>query len=660
MPRDRLGELERVLGALTGRPEQAAVETVRRHRDGSELPVSCRLSPLIDTHGFVYGASAVVRPMQREFALRRHLERTRQEAQARFTHSAVAQLTADPGGTIMSVNRAMCRLTGWEDEKAALGRSLLDLIPAEDVEATMAVLDRLASGRTDFDRHQRRLFHADGHLLDTQVTVYGVHDIDGSVSRLEAVFDDISDELAVQRALQQSEEKWRHLARHSADVALLCDAGGRVGFVSAAVTHRFGHHTQDVLGADCFAFVHPDDEPHVRQRWERTVAEPGTSTTFQTRIRAANGQWRWTQETVTNSLEVIGVEAMVVNLVDITGRESVTPAALAVADDLRRGILAEELIVQFQPIISLTSGAVTGAEALVRWQHPEQGLLSPVAFIDAAESSGLIVELGKLVLAAACDAAARWAKLGSRRRPFHVGVNLSAVQLSTPGVVDTVRAQLSRSGAQAHNLMLEVTESAVMGDVAAATATLQELRELGVAIAVDDFGTGYSSLTYLKKFPITEVKIDRSFVAGLGVDDDDAAIVASVISLARALNVGCIAEGVETHRQRRALQALGCEAAQGFRWSPAIGLDAFDAFVAGHDPATVLATGPVELANRPPRRRLAPTSPTAKARILALHSAGASLATIAAALNTENLTTAEDKRWHARSVARVIAELAHG
>ena len=247
-------------------------------------------------------------------------------------------------------------------------------------------------------------------------------------------------------------------------------------------------------------------------------------------------------------------------------------------EDLRRGIAQDELVVHYQPVVSLSDGRPVGAEALVRWNHPTKGLLSPGAFMEAAEDSGLVLALGRKVLEEACTAAARWAVLASGS--FHVAVNLSARQLAGGDVVETIRECLASSGLPAQHLTLEVTESAVMADVDGAVATLQELRDLGASIAVDDFGTGYSSLTYLKQFPVTTLKIDRSFVNGLGHNGDDAAIVSSVISLAKAMQLECIAEGVETEQQRLVLQALGCVYGQGFLWSPALPPDALDRWLA--------------------------------------------------------------------------------
>jgi diguanylate cyclase (GGDEF)-like protein/PAS domain S-box-containing protein len=341
------------------------------------------------------------------------------------------------------------------------------------------------------------------------------------------------------------------------------------------------------------------------------------------------------------------------------------PASAAVTrarliDDLRRGMDNNELLVHFQPVLRLADGQPVAAEALVRWRHPGQGLLGPDAFIGAAEDSGLIVGLGRIVLREACLAAARWAHVlvdGT----FQVAVNLSARQLTDGDVVEVVRQALQESGAAPQNLMLEVTESAVMSDVAAAVQALQELRELGLAIAVDDFGTGYSSLTYLKQFPVTTLKIDRSFVSGLGHNRDDAAIVTSVINLAGAMGLDCIAEGVETEQQRLVLQALGCGYGQGFLWTPGLDVAAFDRWLRTRK---VLPQAPGARAVRAAGRPLAaarqlpvlPVLPAVHARIANLLATGASLTTIAAALNADHQPTAGGRRWTATSVANLLAE----
>ncbi len=266
---------------------------------------------------------------------------------------------------------------------------------------------------------------------------------------------------------------------------------------------------------------------------------------------------------------------------------------LAAEADLRDALARSELVLHYQPVIDLASGRAVAVEALVRWQHPEQGLLAPAQFIPVAESSGLIVPLGRWVLDQACkDAAAAKGPLSG----LDVAVNLSVRQLTQSDVVTHVRDALQESGLDPRRLLLEVTESAVVEDAEVATATLEELSRLGVRVALDDFGTGYSSLLYLRLCPISALKLDRGFVAGIGVSADDEAICSSVVSLAHAVGATSIAEGVETLEQYAALREVGCRQAQGFLWSPAVSLAAVPAMLrslstvtAGRAPALAIS-----------------------------------------------------------------------
>lgn len=238
---------------------------------------------------------------------------------------------------------------------------------------------------------------------------------------------------------------------------------------------------------------------------------------------------------------------------------------LRVVNELRAGLRRGELVLHYQPLVELDTGRVVGAEALVRWQHPERGLLGPEEFIGLAEESGLIRELGAWVLRTACTEVVEEARRRSGEGPvLQIAVNLSTQQLADPGLSDLVASVLADTGIAPQRLMLEVTETALLADTAAALTELDELRRLGVQIALDDFGTGFSSLTYLKRFPLHELKIDRSFVAELSIDPASDAIVASVIHLARAIGLSVVAEGVETEQQRRGLLQLGCTLGQGY------------------------------------------------------------------------------------------------
>ena len=232
---------------------------------------------------------------------------------------------------------------------------------------------------------------------------------------------------------------------------------------------------------------------------------------------------------------------------------------------LRNAIERHELRVAYQPMVDLASGQIARVEALLRWQHPEHGLIPPTQFIPVAEETGLIVPIGQWVLETACRQVRVWQLQRWRSEPLlGLSVNLSPCQLQHPGLVDDIVAALQSAGLEAASLELEITEGALMRDPVATAVTLNELKSLGIQLAVDDFGTGYSSLSYLKGFPIDTLKIDRTFVCGLARDDQDTAIVRAVVALASALNLGVTAEGVEDAIQRDALVELGCQQGQGY------------------------------------------------------------------------------------------------
>ncbi len=234
---------------------------------------------------------------------------------------------------------------------------------------------------------------------------------------------------------------------------------------------------------------------------------------------------------------------------------------------LRGAIERGELRVYFQPEVSIKTSAIVGLEALVRWEHPERGLVLPGEFIPLAEETGLIIPIGRWVLLESCRHAKRWQDQRAVGDPLGVKVNVSARQLMQSGFPGTVAEVLEATGMDPTLLCLEVTESVLLEDPESTSETLKALKALGVTVAVDDFGTGYSSLEYLRRFPVDCVKIDRSFVRGLPNSSDDVAIVNAVIELGHALNLSVTAEGVETDEQLDKLQLAGCDTAQGFLFS---------------------------------------------------------------------------------------------
>jgi len=237
-------------------------------------------------------------------------------------------------------------------------------------------------------------------------------------------------------------------------------------------------------------------------------------------------------------------------------------ARLELETDLRRALEANELFLAYQPQIELATGRIASVEALVRWRHPTRGIVPPDEFIPIAEESGLIVPLSDLVMRQALKQIAQWWQDGCR--DLRVAVNVSGAQFEAPGFPDWVFAHLDEAGLPGACLELEITESLLMADEAAAALAVRAVRELGVHVAIDDFGTGYSSLAYLKHFPIEALKIDRSFVADLGRDSNDAAICAAIIAMGRQLGLKIVAEGVETKEQLQFLATHGCTLAQGF------------------------------------------------------------------------------------------------
>ena len=263
---------------------------------------------------------------------------------------------------------------------------------------------------------------------------------------------------------------------------------------------------------------------------------------------------------------------------------------LALETSLRKAIDREELRVLYQPQVSLEHGGIIGSEALVRWQHPEKGLIAPSRFIPLAEETGLIVPLGEWVLRTACRQAAAWEQAGM---PLRQSVNLSARQLSESSLVQTVQIALAESGLSPHLLDLELTESALVAQGEAARERLAALRALGVRISLDDFGTGYSSLAYLRRFPLDTLKVDRAFVSGLEKGKrgstglaarQDRAVVRAIIDMAHALDLEVVAEGVETEAQQEILRRLRCDSMQGYLYSPPVAPEMLEALLSQPQP----------------------------------------------------------------------------
>ena len=267
------------------------------------------------------------------------------------------------------------------------------------------------------------------------------------------------------------------------------------------------------------------------------------------------------------------------------GMDAGAAARLQVERDLRLAVAHRELRLYYQPAVELATGRIVGFEALLRWEHPKRGLMSPADFIPLAEETGLIVSIGRWVVEQAYAQAKVWHEAVPRDPPLWICTNLSVRELEAPDLVPATSRALADAGLDARNAQVEITESAVMGNVESSAATLRQLKGLGVGLAIDDFGTGQSSLAYLKRFPADILKIDRAFVSGLGTGGRDEAIARAVIALAAAMGMQAHAEGIETPEQLGVLRAMGCAIGQGYLFAPPLsGDDAGAALSRGNYP----------------------------------------------------------------------------
>jgi diguanylate cyclase len=347
--------------------------------------------------------------------------------------------------------------------------------------------------------------------------------------------------------------------------------------------------TQDTfarLGGDEFVVVlqieEPEDAASVAERILAKVAEPFHIDALELQVSASIGIALYPDDAATERELMAHADAAMYHTKD-TGRNGYTffteslqltaNRQLRLLQDLRRAIPRGELVLHYQPKFPASGQQVIGAEALVRWQHPELGLLSPDMFIPMAERSGVILPLGDWVLDRACAQLREWHDAGHSH--WKMAVNLSPLQFASSSLLDTVKSTLEKHGLEPRFLTLEVTETTAMRDVEASLQILHGLTAMGVSISIDDFGTGYSSLLYLKRMPATELKIDRAFVRDLEDNSEDAAIVSSIIALGRSLQLQIVAEGVETAGQRQYLSDLGCDLLQGYHLGKPMDAEAF-------------------------------------------------------------------------------------
>ncbi|OQX13070.1 MAG: hypothetical protein BWK76_16710 [Desulfobulbaceae bacterium A2] len=557
----------------------------------------------------------------RDIHARKAAEKKQLLADRVLDSSAEAIVITDQDNRILRVNSAFCQMTGYSESEVLGENPRINKSQQHPPEFYQAMWEQISQhGIWQGEILNRR---KSGEVYPAWLTINAIRDEQGRLTNYLAIFTDITERKTAEHRLahlahhdaltglpnrlllqDRFEQALAHAQREGRRMALLFLDLDRFKTINDSLGHPVGDRLLQAVslrlqeslrdmdtvsrqGGDEFVVLltdlsHPDDAGLVAQKILDALSQPfhvdqhqlGTSCSIgisvapddamdydtlrrqaDTALYAAKGAGRATYRFFTEQMN-----QHVLEMLDLEHR-------------LRQAVARGELSLHFQPQFSLTDARLIGAEALLRWQHPEMGLVSPARFIPVAEESGLIVAIGEWVLQQACCQARRWLDDGLDLPVL--AVNISALQFRQDNLVETVAAILRDSGLPPERLELELTESMLMQDLERTLTKLDAFKAMGISLSIDDFGTGYSSLTYLKRFKLDILKIDQSFVRDLAEDSDDAAIVRAIIQLGHSLNLRVIAEGVETAAQRDYLQGEGCDHVQGYLFSRPLAVEDF-------------------------------------------------------------------------------------
>ncbi|RRQ21077.1 sensor domain-containing protein [Thiohalobacter thiocyanaticus] len=575
-------------------------------RDGGIRWISARAYPVRDQEGRPIRVAGIAE----DITERRQAEEQLRQSAVAFDNTAEGILILDTERRIQAVNRAFSELTGY-DEQVILHQTLERLEPELDNAPDNGV-DWAAVDRNRRWQGEALLRRANGELFPAWLTVSMVLDASQRPANYVYIFSDIT-------TIKRSQEKLDHLAHHDP----LTDLPNRL-LLNARLEHALQHAHREqyrvgILFIDLDRFKNINDSlghsmgdeilieaaRRLKQllREEDTVARLGGDEFIvildevghsQDVITLGSRIMELFREPFVFGLHTLHVTASIgISVYPEDGRDTDTliknaDAAMYRAKEqgrdnfqfytqeltnsaferilletsLRRALDEEDLVLYYQPQISLANGRIIGAEALIRWNHPDMGLIAPNRFIPLAEESGLIVPIGNWVLRTACEQARYWLDIGLPLEK--IAVNISGIQVLRGDISKAIKRALNYSRLDPCNLELEITESTLMHEGGQAIASLESLRTLGVELAIDDFGTGYSSLSYLKRLPIDKLKIDRSFINDAATDPNDEAIIRAIIAMGHSLQLKIVAEGVETQQQSEFLQSLGCDVVQGY------------------------------------------------------------------------------------------------
>ena len=630
-PEDR----ERVLAEWrVAARDQTPFQTEFRFLQGDESIVWTRVNSaaMLDGNkalGLVQTVEDITERKEAEFVLRTAQEalfEEKERAQVTLNSIGDAVLTTDLVGNVTYLNLVAEAMTGWSHEEA-LGRPISEVFNILDSTTRLAaenpMLRAIAEDRTVGLATNCMLIRRDGFESPIEDSAAPIHNRDGQVAGAVIVFHDVSQSRAM--ALEMAHlaqhdfltglpnrllltERFSHAIglaqRHSKQVGLLFLDLDNFKHINDSLGHAIGDQllqsvanrlvasvraTDTVCrqGGDEFVILldeigQPQDAAHVAETLRTALDVPHLIGGHELHTSLSVGISIYPDDGTEVDVLMQNADTAMYHA-KASGRnnyqffrDDMNVRAVRrrlVEGSLRRALKQEEFLLHYQPKIDLVSGTMTGAEALVRWQDPEHGLVYPAQFVPIAEENGLIVPVGRWVLREACRQVQAWLDSGLCAVP--VAVNISAVEFRHEGFLDGVALILKETGLDPRYLELELTESILMHDAEASAKVLEALKAMGVQLAIDDFGTGYSSLSYLKRFPIDTLKIDQSFMRDIATNADDATIVDAVIGMGRNLKQRVIAEGVETHEQLAFLQDRQCDVGQGFHFSHPLSAEDF-------------------------------------------------------------------------------------